>query len=656
MTRFVKNISVFFLGLLIIGCSSGDSDNSGSDDEQPVGTITVSYVLFGGVSLTNNGEYALAQEFRVKFNKAINLNASDFQLKQGNEILGLNVLQGQNATEVIISPSTLLQEGENYAFSVLESLTATDGSTFNGVSYVFSTALNPLEILEVESGNQILNISQRNPEIPLLPNFTFEFSHPVSESDFMANLSLTPNTTFAVEQINATTLQVSVTTSFEYWKKYELIIDEDLGASMGRDFNTTYIELFTTYDDTDKFPLVSDDVLLTYIQQETFKYFWDFGHPVSGMARERNTSNDVVTTGGTGFGLMAMVVAVERGFISRNDAVQRWSTIVNFLETADRFHGAWPHWLNGNTGQVVPFSQYDNGADLVETAFLIQGLLTVNQYLDAGNTQENLLKNKIDQLWEEVEWSWFTKGGENVLYWHWSPNYNWQINLKIQGHNETQLVYVLAAASPTYPIAQNVYTQGYAQNGNMVNGNSYYGTMLPLGNPYGGPLFFAHYSYLGLDPSNLQDQYANYWTQNVNHTLINQAYCIDNPENYIGYYNNCWGLTASDNNNGYSAHSPTNDLGVISPTAAIASLPYTPVQSMEAIRFFYYKIGDRIWGNYGFVDAFNPTEEWYANSYLAIDQGPQIIMIENHRTGLLWNLFMQNEDVQNGLDALGFSY
>ena len=414
--------------------------------------------------------------------------------------------------------------------------------------------------------------------------------------------------------------------------------------------------MFTTVDSTLKFPEISDEELLTKIQEQTFKYFWEFGHPVSGMARERNTSGETVTTGGTGFGLMAMVAAVERGFIDRSDALSRWQTIVEFLEDADRFHGVWPHWMNGTTGEVIPFSELDNGGDLVETAFLIQGLLTVKNYLNLANATEAALADQIQSLWEEVEWNWFTKGGEDVLYWHWSPEHEWEINLQIRGHNETQLVYILAAASPTYSIDEEVYTAGYARNGNMVNGNLFYDIQLPLGNDFGGPLFFAHYSYLGLNPENLQDQYANYWTQNVNHTLINRAYCIDNPENYIGYSDQCWGLTASDNHQGYSAHSPTNDLGVITPTAAITSIPYTPEESMEAIRFFYYIIGDRIWGEYGFYDAFNATEEWYADSYLAIDQGPIICMIENHRTGLLWNTFMQDEDVQEGLDKLNFTY
>lgn len=643
-------------GFLILGCSS--SSGSGGDDinEPPQGSLTISYIKFGDVGLINNGNMDLADKFVVRFNKNVTPNASAFSLKHGGTNVPISITQGSTSLEIVVTPSNAFEEGETYAFSILNTLVANDGSTFTGANYTFSINLGPLELLEAKAGNNPLNLSQRNSEIILNQNFTFVFSRPVSSTNFQANTTFTPSMAFSTEQIDAVTVKIHLSLPFDYWRKYQLIIGNNLGTAIGRDFAGTSLELFTTYDTSDKFPLITNDELLTRIQKQTFKYFWDFGHPDSGMARERNTSGNIVTTGGSGFGLMAMVVAVERGFISRSDAVARWTTIVNFLETANRFHGAWPHWLNGVTGEVVPFSQYDNGADLVETAFLIQGLLTVDQYLDSNNTQENLLKTKIKTLWEEVEWDWFTKNGEHVLYWHWSPNYGWQMNFKIQGHNETQIVYMLAAASPTHPINKNVYTEGYARNGNIVNGSSYYGYNLPLGSAYGGPLFFAHYSYLGLDPRNLQDTYANYWTQNRNHTLINYSYCVENPKNYIGYSSDCWGLTASDNNNGYSAQSPTNDLGVITPTAAISSLPYTPEESMKAIRFFYYKIGDRIWGDYGFTDAFNASAEWYANSFLAIDQGPQIIMIENYRTGLLWNLFMQNTDVQNGLDKLGFNH
>ncbi|MDD4645039.1 MAG: glucoamylase family protein [Bacteroidales bacterium] len=408
-------------------------------------------------------------------------------------------------------------------------------------------------------------------------------------------------------------------------------------------------------DSTDKFTRISDDALLDLIQRQTFRYFWDFGHPSCGLARERNTSEDLVTIGGSGFGVMSLIAGMERGYISRNDGLQRLSVILNFLESCDRFHGAWPHWINGVTGKTIPFSPLDDGGDLVETAFLIQGLLTMRAYLLPDVPGEALLISKISHLWETVEWDWFTRG-ENVLYWHWSPNNNFSLNHKITGYNETLITYILAASSPTHSITSTVYHSGYASNGSIRNGNQYFGIVLPLGPDYGGPLFFTHYSFLGLDPRNLSDRYASYWVQNVNHTLINRQYCVVNPKNYPGYSPDCWGLTASDNQSGYSAHSPTNDLGVITPTAAISSLPYTPEQSMDAIRHFYYKLGDKLWGPYGFYDAFNVSSGWWANSYLAIDQGPEIVMIENFRSGLLWNLFMSSPEIRSGLLKLGFTF
>jgi len=401
---------------------------------------------------------------------------------------------------------------------------------------------------------------------------------------------------------------------------------------------------------------LTDEKLLDLVQHQTFKYFYDFGDPVSGMARERNSSLDTVTTGGTGFGLMTMLVGMERGFITRQEGIDRIEQIVDFLENADRFHGAWPHWLSGSTGKVIPFSEKDNGADLVETAYLVQGMLSVREYLRDSNPKEVELKARIDTLWQEVEWNWFTRGGEKVLYWHWSPEYEWEMNHEIRGYNETLITYVLAASSPTFPIDSMVYHEGYARNGDIANGKEYYGIKLPLGEEMGGPLFFVQYSFLGLDPRNLEDRYANYWEQNVNQTLINRQYCIDNPKNYEGYSADCWGLTASDNQDFYSAHSPSNDLGVITPTAAISSMPYTPEYSQQAMRYFFYELGDKLWGVYGFHDAFNMTKKWWADSYLAIDQGPIVIMIENYRSGLLWRLFMSAPEVAQGLHKLGFSF
>lgn len=499
-------------------------------------------------------------------------------------------------------------------------------------------------------------------EVGFNPLITIDFSTPLDTSVVNDNIRLFGNSgsvelDISFEDSNRRMI-VRPGERLEYLSRYSLRIMPSLSSHQQVTLDNEYlVSLFTKIDSTPKYPVIADDELLTKVQEYTFRYFWDYGHPVSGMARERLGSGETVTTGGTGFGMMAVLVGIERGFVTRSQGVQRISTIVDFLANkAERFHGAWSHWLNGTTGKAMPFSTYDDGGDLVETSFLAAGLITVREYLDPGIQDEQLLMNNIDALLEGIEWDWFTKGGEDVLYWHWSPNYEWKMNMPIRGYNEALIVYVLAASSSDHPIDASVYHNGWAGNGSIINGNEYYGIKLPLGYDYGGPLFFAHYSFLGLDPSMLNDTYANYWEQNSNHTLINRAYCIDNPRNYYGYGEECWGLTASDGNAGYSAHSPTNDRGVITPTAALSSFPYTPEESMEVLKFLYYTLGDRMWGPYGFYDAMNLSEGWVANSYLAIDQGPIVVMIENYRSRLCWDLFMSNENVQSGLSKLGFSY
>ncbi len=412
---------------------------------------------------------------------------------------------------------------------------------------------------------------------------------------------------------------------------------------------------------------LSDEELMDLVQERTFRYFWDGAEPVSGMARERyhvdghypGDDKDVVTTGGSGFGIMAIIAGIERGYISRNEGVERIGQIIGFLEGADRFNGVWPHWLHGETGKVKPFSAMDDGADLVETAFLVQGLLTAKQYLLDGNNREQELAFRIDRLWREVNWDWHRRDGSNVLYWHWSPNHGWEIGHPIRGYDECLIVYILAASSPTYPVPAEVYHEGWARGGDIRTEVTQFGHTLNLrhngAEEFGGPLFWAHYSYLGLDPRNLADQYADYWEHNVNHTLINRAWCIENPHGYKGYGENCWGLTASYSPGFYSAHAPHNDLGVISPTAALSSFPYTPEYSMQAMRYFYEELGDRLFGKYGFYDAFSLSEDWFPEKYLAIDQGPIVVMIENYRSGLLWDLFMKNPEIAGGLAKLGFT-
>jgi len=499
-------------------------------------------------------------------------------------------------------------------------------------------------------------------DINVLPVIKFSFSAAVNKSTANTAFSFSDKNGVVVPytvsyENNDNTVIIQPSSNLKYLTRYSLAASQALKSAAGGSLvGNASLSFITKIDSSRKFPIISDDALLDLVQQQTFKYFWDFGDPASGMARERNTSGETVTTGGSGFGIMAIPVAIERNFITRDEGLTRMQKIVSFLKSnAQHFHGAFSHWMNGSTGAVVPFASNDDGADLVETSYLMMGLLTARQYFNGGGTSETNLRNDINGLWNGVEWDWFRQNGRNVLYWNWSPNAGWAVNVPIQGWNECLITYVLAASSTTHAIPKAVYDSGFARNGAMKNGNTYYGYTLPLGEPNGGPLFFEHYSFLGIDPNGLSDTYANYQTQTLDHTKINYEYCRANPKRYFGYSDSCWGLTASDIENGYTASSPTNDVSVIAPTAAISSLPYTPVESMKALKFYYYVLGDKLWGDYGFRDAFSLQDLWFADSYLAIDEGPIIGMIENYRTGLLWNLFTSCPEIKSGMKDLGFS-
>ena len=499
-------------------------------------------------------------------------------------------------------------------------------------------------------------------DIPITSVIRLSFNNPLDRQTVQNNIQLLENgvlnqpVDISYENQDSVVV-ITAQTALKHLTRYFVHVTPALSATGNATLGTDlWFEFVTSLDSSDKFPIISDNDLLDTVQRRTFRYFWEFGHPVSGMARERNSSGDLVTTGGTGFGIMAIVTAVHRNYITRTEGRDRILKITNFLiNNCTRYHGAFAHWLNGASGATIPFSPNDNGADLVETSYLIKGLLVAREYFDGPDAIETDLRSKINSIWNGVEWNFFRKANENVLYWHWSPTQNFIMNLQIRGWNEALIVYALASSSTTDPIPVNVYHDGWARGGAIRNNNIYYGYQLPLGPDKGGPLFISQYSFLGIDPNGLSDQYANYETQTTNHTLINYEYCKANPRGWYGYSALCWGLTASDIPNGYAANEPNNDRGVITPTAAISSMPFTPTESMNALKFFYYKLGDKLWGPYGFYDAFSLKDPWFASSTLAIDQGPIIVMIENHRSGLIWDLFSGAPEIRAGLTRLGFT-
>ena len=401
---------------------------------------------------------------------------------------------------------------------------------------------------------------------------------------------------------------------------------------------------------------MSDEALLDTLERCTIKYFTDFADPATGLARERNNdqNGNIVTIGGSGFGIMAIIAGAERGYFPREEGVERIGKMVASLEKLERFHGAWAHWYDADTMQPFSFSKYDDGGDLVETAFMVQGLLAARQWLSDDHFD---LAERIHELWMGVEWNWYTQGTDS-LYWHWSKNYGFKMNHRITGFDETLITYILAASSPSYPITRECYEASYKNSDYYYNGKKYYDIMLPLGMDYGGPLFFCHYSFLGLDPRGLNDGCTDYFERNTAHTLIHRAYAIDNPRGHKGLGEKLWGFTSSDDPDvGYSSHHPGTDSenGTVSPTAAVSSIVYTPTESLQVIRYLFYET--EMFGPWGFYDAYNPSREpAVVDHYLAIDQGPEAVMIENYRSGLLWKLFMSCPEIEAGLEKLGFFY
>ena len=400
----------------------------------------------------------------------------------------------------------------------------------------------------------------------------------------------------------------------------------------------------------------TDEELIDMVQRYAFRYFWEGAHQASGMALERTDGgSSTAASGATGMGLMAMIVAHEREYKPKEEVKDRIMKILSFLETCDRYHGAWSHWYNANTKHTQPFTNDDDGGDLVETSYVAQALIALKHYFSGQDTKSVQIREKADLLWKGIDWNWYRQYGQNVLYWHWSPNYLFSKNMKISGWNEALVTYVMAASSPDYGIPKEVYTEGWARNGAMVVKRTYYTYEINLSPNYGGPLFWIQYSHLGINPHGLTDQYANYWQEHVNTAKIHHAYAVANPKGFENYSDKCWGLTASDDPYGYTAHQPeSNDNGTISPTAALASMPYTPEESLKALKYFYRERGKDVFGPYGPYDAFNDELNWVKKAYIGIDQGPIVVMIENHRTGLLWNNVMVDADIRAGLTKLGF--
>jgi hypothetical protein len=403
-------------------------------------------------------------------------------------------------------------------------------------------------------------------------------------------------------------------------------------------------------------PAVSD-ALLDEVQRAGVQFFLEEPNPVSGLSREySNQRPELCATGATGMGFFNLVVGAERGFIARDQAARRMQKCLHFLaERVDRFHGVFPHWFDGQTGKVIPFSKFDDGSDLVETAYLAEGLLEAREYYTASNDVETDVRNLADRLWREIDWSWHVHddGQSAYLLWHWSPNYQFEKNHHITGFNECQIAYILALASPTHPIPQKCYWTGWAGPDYSMPRDDF-GIHVQIGRSMRMPMFFCHYSYLGLDPHALPFGGQTYFDQFRELCKVQVAYAKTQSNIYKGY-GPLWGLTACKGPDGYKAFAPGRDNGTIAPTAALSSMPYDPQDSLSCLEELELHYREKLWGRFGFADSFNLSRDWVSTDYLGIDVGPIAPMIENYRTGLCWKTFMKAPEIAVALRRIADS-
>ena len=389
-------------------------------------------------------------------------------------------------------------------------------------------------------------------------------------------------------------------------------------------------------------------------EQKVISYFTAGANSATGMAYNSSTDKATLTTGASGFGIMSLVVGVERGWLQRDEAVDQIVRIVRFLKKADRFAGAWAHWYN-QSGKIVPFGNQNQAGEIVETAFMMGGLLTACEYFNGNSAGEIEMREATEYFWNTIEWNHFVRNGH--MYWIWHQDSD-SYELPLIGWHETLLVYVLAMAAPEeHRVSESVYRSCWQGYNFSHSGRETYGYELPLGSDLGGPLFLSQYSFLGLDPRRMMDSHCYYWAQNQNHTMVNRHYCVYEAPADNMYSASNWGLTACGgcgSHPAYLSRDPENDDGVIAPTAAISAFPYTPFYSAQVLLNLernYPKLN----GKYGFGVAYCPAEKAVSSEYLAMEHAPMAIMMENYRSGLIWKLLMRNALVQRGLQAAGIA-
>jgi hypothetical protein len=409
--------------------------------------------------------------------------------------------------------------------------------------------------------------------------------------------------------------------------------------------------------------LASDAEFLEYVQQATFDYFWYEANPTNGLVRDRSEPLSVISIAAVGFELTGIGIAIDHGWIGRDQGRQRVLTALRTFWNGPQgtntagmigYKGWFYHMLGLNTATRDGQSELSS----IDTALLLAGVLYVRQYFDANQTDEAEIRSLASAIFNRVDWQWMANGG-NSLTMGWQPESGF-LSARWIGYDEGMVLYIMglgAATNPLPAVQWSSWTSGYAWHTNY--GYAY--VEFP-------PLFGHQYSHCWVDFRHIGDAYMNghgssYFENSRRATLAQRAYCMANPSGFAGYGSNVWGLTACDgpgygSYHGYYARGAPpaqDDDGTIAPTAVGGSLPFAPEICLPTLRHFYDQFLTNVWCDYGFRDAFNLTANWWAADVIGIDQGPILLMAENYRSQTVWRRFAQIPEIQRGLQAAGFT-
>jgi len=403
--------------------------------------------------------------------------------------------------------------------------------------------------------------------------------------------------------------------------------------------------------------VLNDSLFLDLLQRTAFDFFWNEANPNNGLIKDRDTPNAACSIASVGFGLTAIGVAIDRAWITREAGRDRVLTTLNTFWQQPQgremsgtigYKGLFYHFLDMNTG----LRAWNSELSSIDTALLLAGIIYAKQYFTERHEDALRIRQLADSIYYRIDWDWMRNYQPNITL-GWFPDKGF-INAWWRGYNEAMIMCILALGSPTHPVPATTWTAW----------NSGYSWQTHYNYDYVNfpPLFGHQFSHCWIDFRQIQDAYMrqrgiDYFENSRRATLAQRAYCIANPGNFKGYGENVWGLTACDGHNGYKARGAPpaqNDDGTIAPTAATSSMPFTPEVSLAAAKHLYETYRQSIWTQYGFCDAFNLTVNWWAPGVIGIDEGPIVLMLENFRSQKIWQLFMQNPDIQRGLQRAGF--